>query len=114
MHIKTGQNSYYVYIIANKERTRLEAGSTGDLESLILQMNYETSTLNRIKQTYLCHVLLHWENFEDARKAIARRNEIQKWPKSKQEALVSEYNPEWKSMNEEILRNNGTVFKQVR
>ena len=45
---------------------------------------------------------MYWEHYQDVKIAIEREKEIKGWTRAKKDALISEFNPEWKFLNDEI------------
>jgi len=44
---------------------------------------------------------LFYEIFENIRAAINKEKEIKGWTRAKKEALINDFNPEWKFLNDE-------------
>jgi len=45
---------------------------------------------------------VYWEHYQDAETGIDREKEIKGWIRAKKDALISEFNPDWKFLNDEI------------
>jgi putative endonuclease len=93
---------YYVYILANKRRNVLYVGVTNDL---VRRLHEHVSKLNTesFASKYNATDLLHFECCDDVLTAISREKEIKGWRRSKKDALINSANPEWKTLNNEIL-----------
>ncbi len=109
MHLRTKQSSYYVYIVANKDRKKLEVGSTGDLNGLLLTLEYESVRQNAEDKKSFCNTLLYWENYDDVLSAVTRKDELIKLSRRRTESLIQNQNPEWKSLNDEVLKGNHDI-----
>ncbi len=51
---------------------------------------------------YNCYYLIFWERYQYVYHAIEREHEIKGWKRFKKEALINEFNPEWRFLNDEI------------
>lgn len=51
---------------------------------------------------YKCFYLIYFEHFDDIETAIAREKQIKGWTRKKKETLITEFNSDWKFLNEEI------------
>ncbi len=105
MYLRAALNDFYVYILSNKDRSSLKAGSTGDLHSLVLELEYEWKK-GSVDLKGFCYHLLYWEPCDDVKKAIARKEEMNKWSRKRMEALIDKHNPEWQSLNNIVIRRD--------
>lgn len=97
-----GTHNYYVYIISNKAKTVLYIGFTNDLkERLYYHQNPEAHS-KAFSAKYNCRYLLHWEKYADVQTAIDRETQLKKWNREKKKALITDFNPEWKFLNDDI------------
>jgi len=87
-------NSYYVYILTNKNNTVLYTGFTNDLENRI-----DSHKRRVIKKSftarYNCDKLLYFEEFENVSEASYREKQIKKYRRDWKENLINENNPDW-------------------
>jgi len=94
---------YYVYIICNKQKNVLYVGISNDWQRRI---NEHIADAVHKKQTfagkYNCQYLLHLEEFMFVNDAIAREKERKAWNRMKKEKLITEHNPDWKFLNEQV------------
>ncbi|MCY7353464.1 MAG: GIY-YIG nuclease family protein [Cytophagaceae bacterium] len=96
------EHHYFVYITTNPTRTAVYTGMTNDLVAR-LQEHYENrGNPETFAGKYHCYHLVHWEHHPYVRNAIAREKEIKGWRRKKKNALIAEYNPEWRFLNAEI------------
>jgi putative endonuclease len=93
------EHNYYVYILANFQKTVLYVGVTNDL---VRRLNEHRQGVSTFTAKYNCFYLVYWEHYQYINNAIEREKEIKGWRRSKKEALINNFNPEWKFLNEEI------------
>ncbi|MBW3469708.1 GIY-YIG nuclease family protein [Arthrospiribacter ruber] len=98
------RHEYFVYILTNYNKTVLYVGMTNDL-SRRLSEHVEKFNPDSFTVKYRCKYLLFWEQYQYVREAIAREKEIKGWRRSKKDLLVSEFNPDWRFLNEDVLSN---------
>ncbi len=69
--------------------------------------DYETAQLFRIfSYKYNCHFLIYYERYDNINDAIAREKELKSWSRKKKEKLIATVNPEWRFLNEEVLKSH--------
>lgn len=83
---------FYVYIMASTSRV-IYVGMTNGLEKRVWQ--HKNDLVEGFTKRYKCHRLVHWESFDDVRKAINREKELKGWRRAKKVALIEKYNPLW-------------------
>ena len=86
-------NDYYVYILTNKSHTTLYIGVTNNLERRMAE--HRAGTVPGFTSHYNLTKLVYFEQGIDAEGAIHREKQIKKWRRSKKEALIASYNPDW-------------------
>ena len=98
-----GTHNYYVYILTNKSKTVLYTGVTNDLNHRI-RFHKENTNLNKKAFTskYKCFYLVYFEQFSDINTAIAREKQIKGWVRVKKEKMISDFNPSWRFLNNDI------------
>ena len=98
-----GLHNYFIYILTNKSKDVLYIGVTNDVKRRIYE--HELDSKNG-KETfagkYNCIYLIYWERFGYIDMAIAREKQLKGWKRIKKEALINEFNPEWRFLNDEI------------
>ncbi len=57
--------------------------------------------MNSFTKKYKIKYLLFYEIFKNIRAAINKEKEIKGWTRAKKEALINDFNPEWKFLNDE-------------
>ena len=100
--MKVKGQTYYVYIVANKNRTTLYIGVTNNLEARLTEHWDNRGRFATFAGRYFCFNLVCYETFEYVQDAINRETELKKWNRSKKEALINAQNPEWHFLNEKI------------
>ena len=93
-------HNYFVYIVTNINKTVLYIGVTNDLQRRVYE--HENGIMPGFTKKYNCHFLIYYEHFQNIDDAISREKEIKKWRREKKEILINEFNPDWKSLNNEI------------
>jgi putative endonuclease len=98
-----GTHNYFVYITANKTKAVLYTGVTNDLRKRLYEHEQDSKTKKEhFTGKYNCFHLVYWERFQWIDHAIAREKQIKGWVRTKKEALIKEFNPEWENLNDKI------------
>lgn len=98
-----GSHNYFVYIVTNRSKKILYTGVANDLHVRVQQHELDSKGLKQhFAGRYNCIYLSYWERYQWIQHAIEREKEIKGWIRSKKEALINEFNPEWKFLNEEL------------
>jgi len=98
-----GTHNYFVYIVTNKIKTVLYIGVTNDLRRRLFEHEYDSlNGKSHFTGKYNAFYLVYWDRFEYIEDAIAREKEIKGWLRIRKEKLISEFNPEWIFLNNEI------------
>ena len=101
--MRVSDPEYYVYIISNKTKSVLYTGVTNNLPQRIIEHYLSRGNPKTFAGRYNCNLLLYHESFTYINDAIAREKEIKKWPRQKKDFLISEFNPNWESLNQELF-----------
>ena len=96
-------HNYFVYILTNIHRQVLYIGMTNDLSRRI----FEHTTASELKTKsftgrYNCIYLVYWERFQYVQHAILREKQLKGWRRERKYALIREFNPEFKFLNDEL------------
>jgi len=97
-----GDTLYYVYILANWNNKVLYTGVTGNLKRRIYE--HKNKLADGFTNKYNVDKLVYYDSTDDVREAIKREKEIKGWKRIKKDDLVSEFNPEWRDLSEDIYR----------
>jgi len=103
MSIQSGDDVYYVYVLGNKDRSRLRVHTTGDLSSKLSEIQYDKVYKKKSNGRDVCDILLYWEQHGTALEALKREREISSWSRRRMEDLIYAVNGEWKALNEEVI-----------
>lgn len=97
-----GTHNYYAYILTNKIKTVLYTGVTNNLKNRVYWHQHPEAIGKSFTSKYKCFYLIYFEHFDDIETAIAREKQIKGWTRKKKETLITEFNSDWKFLNEEI------------
>ena len=86
---------YYVYILASRSRT-LYVGVTNDLVRRLHE--HRTGNSSFTAQYRICR-LVHLEELDDIRVAIAREKTLKAYSRAKKIALITRDNPAWDDLS---------------
>jgi putative endonuclease len=96
-------HNYFVYITTNRNKTVLYTGVTNDLTNRLHEHQEDANGREKhFTGKYNAYFLVYWERFQYIEHAIEREKEIKGWLRSKKEKLISEFNPEWRFLNDEV------------
>ena len=90
---------YYTYIITNERRTTLYVGVTNDIARRMYEHKHGIN--KGFSKRYNLHTLVYMEHHDSAKAAIAREKYLKGKTREKKEALIDQYNPEWKDLSPE-------------
>ncbi len=93
---------YFVYITTNPDRTTLYVGMTNNLKARLIQHYENRGKPETFAGRYYCYNLVYYESTQYVLSAIAREKQIKKWRRSKKDALINSFNPEWRFLNDSI------------
>jgi len=97
-------NSYYVYILTNKYRTTLYIGVTNNIQRRISQHHFDSQNAKKsFAGKYACIYLVYYERFDRPNDAILREKILKKWRREKKNKLISDFNPKWEFLNNQIF-----------
>ena len=103
--------TFYLYLMTNRSRVVLYTGVTSSLERRV--WFHRNKTERNFTKTYRVNRLVYYEQFNDARSAIAREKEIKGWRREKKNRLVETSNPMWKDLTVELFeRGSGKVTRR--
>jgi len=98
-----GTHNYFVYIITNNSKSVLYTGVTNNLSNRIDEHKQDAfCNKEHFAGKYNAYYLLYWEWFQYINNAIEREKQIKGWKRIKKEELITEFNPEWRFLNDEI------------
>lgn len=88
---------YYVYILSNWNDSVLYIGVTNNLPRRIFEHKHHL--VKGFTQKYNVHKLLYYENTGDIRAALEREKQLKGWIRAKKNALINQFNPNWKDLS---------------
>jgi len=91
-----GKETYYCYILTNKNRTVLYIGYSEDLKKRITQHIKGTATL--FTKKYNVIDLIYFETFNDKKIAKSREKQLKNWHKEWKWNLVKGTNPQLETL----------------
>ena len=95
-------HNYYIYILTNKVKTVLYTGVTNNLKERIIYHRNPLPFSKAFTTKYKCFYLLYYEHFLEIEDAIKREKQIKGWSRVKKEKLITEFNPDWRFINDEV------------
>ena len=102
-NVGRGVNSnYFLYIVTNYTRTTLYIGVTNNLSRRINEHHDNALESIGFTEKYNCRYLIYWERYSKMAYAINREKQIKKWRREKKNKLITEFNPEWRFLNNDL------------
>ena len=96
--------NYLIYILTNQYRTTLYIGVTNNIQKRLGQHYFDSqNTKKSFAGKYNCIYLVYYEIFSNPKEAIAREKELKKWRREKKNKLISDFNPKWETLNNEVF-----------
>ena len=96
--------NYFVYIVTNQYRTTLYIGVSNSIQRRISQHYFDSQNAKKsFAGKHNCYYLVYYEGFGDPKNAIAREKQLKKWRREKKNILISQFNPKWESLNNQII-----------
>lgn len=89
--------TFHVYILASSTR-RLYVGVTSDLERRVCE--HKSGLVPGFTAHYNITRLVHFEETNSARTAIAREKQVKGWLRKRKIALIESLNPAWEDLAE--------------
>ena len=83
----------WVYIMASRKNGTLYVGVTTGIQRRVWQ--HKAKVIDGFTRDHRVNTLVHFEEFSEIRRAIAREKEIKGWRRSKKIALIEFENPDW-------------------
>ena len=96
--------NYFVYIITNEKKSVLYIGVTNNIQKRLSQHYFDSQNAKKsFAGKYNCYYLLYYEKFEDINLAILREKELKGWRRDKKDNLITDFNPNWNFLNNDVL-----------
>jgi putative endonuclease len=93
--------TFFVYILANRPRGVLYVGVTNDLARRLSE--HRARLAPGFTATHGIILLVHTEEYASILEARARENVLKRWRRSWKFELVEKDNPEWRDLSDNIL-----------
>lgn len=93
----------FTYITTTNKNTVLYTGSTSDLVNRIYEHKSKEHP-NSFTARYNVDKLVYYEYFHFIEEAILRERQIKSWKRNKKIALIDTFNPGWRDLYEDILK----------
>jgi len=90
-------NSYYIYILTNKNNRVLYTGVTRDLNRRIYE--HKQKLIKGFTAKYNVNKLVFFQEFTDINEAISIEKKIKGWLRAKKVYLINKFNPGWKDLS---------------
>ena len=90
----------FVYILTNNHNTTLYIGVTNDLMRRVAEHKLHIN--QGFTNKYKTEKLVYYEIIEGFDIAIQREKQLKNWHRAWKEALINDFNPEWKDLTEDI------------
>lgn len=94
---------FTVYITTNPNRTVLYTGTTNNLPRRVVEHYLERGKPETFAGKNYCYNLVYYDVFPTMLEAIAAEKRIKGKSRKWKEDLISEFNPEWRFLNEEVV-----------
>ncbi len=94
----------FVYMLTNKNNSVIYTGVTSNLEQRIWQHKHKI--IKGFTSKYNCDKLVWFECSVEIESAIDREKQIKSWSRVKKEALINEYNDEWRDLSADLFGSN--------
>jgi putative endonuclease len=91
-------NTYFVYILTNKNNTVLYTGFTDDIVRRV-DDHKRKEVSKSFTSRYNCDKLVYFESFELAQDAILREKQLKRYKREWKENLINTENSEWKDLS---------------
>ncbi len=96
--------NYFVYIVTNAKKKTLYTGMTNDLEQRLIEHYLNRGKEKTYAGRYYCYHLIYFERYPKPGMAIDREKEIKDWKRAPKEKLISDFNPDWRFLNKDIMQ----------
>ena len=77
---------------------------TNNIQKRLSQHYFDSQNIKKsFTGKYNCYHLIYYEGFELIETAILREKELKKWRREKKNKLITEFNPNWEFLNNEVV-----------
>jgi putative endonuclease len=94
------EREYCVYILTNRSNKVLYIGVTNDLIRRVFE--HKNKLVDGFTKKYNLSKLVYYEMTKDVESAIGREKQLKNWHRDWKINLITQFNPEWKDLGEEL------------
>ncbi|MBN4065739.1 GIY-YIG nuclease family protein [Candidatus Amoebophilus asiaticus] len=94
-------NSYYVYILTNRNNHVLYTGVTNDIVRRVYE--HKNKLIKGFTNRYNVNKLVWLEEYNDVFATIEREKQIKAGSRKSKLDLINQGNPDWKDLNNELM-----------
>ena len=94
--------TFCVYIMASKRNGTLYIGVTSNLLQRVWQ--HKNNITKGFTEKYGVHMLVYYEQTNDARSALLREKQLKKWKRKWKLDLIEKQNPQWKDLYDDLIK----------
>ena len=92
---------YYIYILSNWNDKVIYIGVTNNLKRRVYE--HKNEVIDGFTKKYHVHKLVYYETTTDVKAALEREKQLKGWKREKKDSLVTDMNPNWKDLYDEIV-----------
>ena len=92
---------YYIYILSNWNDKVIYIGVTNNLKRRVYE--HKNEIIDGFTKKYHVHKLVYYETTTDVKAALEREKQLKGWKREKKDSLVTDMNPNWKDLYDEIV-----------
>ena len=96
------EKSFFVYMVTNKKDGTIYTGVTSNLPKRIWE--HKNGVVEGFTKKYKLKMLVWFEEHDRAENAIKRERQIKEWKRDWKINRISEMNPEWNDLYEQICQ----------
>jgi putative endonuclease len=94
------ENTFYVFILANRKHGTLYTGMTSDLVKRVLE--HKNDVLEGFTIRYQIHLLVYYEKFTDKESAVSYEHRLKKARRDWLIELIEKLNPDWNDLYDSL------------
>ena len=92
---------YYIYILTNWNDKVMYIGVTNNLKRRVYE--HKNEVIDGFTKKYHVHKLVYYETTTEVKAALEREKQLKGWKREKKDSLVTDMNPNWKDLYDEIV-----------
>ena len=92
---------YYIYILTNWNDKVMYIGVTNNLKRRVYE--HKNEVIDGFTKKYHVHKLVYYETTTDVKAALEREKQLKGWRREKKNSLVTDMNPNWEDLYDEIV-----------